>query len=89
MSPMLLTMVGGFAHLELRPHVVDHTIQRDTVSTRGLPTDLVDSVIDLITRSLRSYPLDMRAEDLRVTDSGIVVASIKGRTTLRGSGDTC
>lgn len=84
-----VTMVGGFAHLELRPHVVDHTIQVDTVSTRGLPTDLVDSVIDLITQSLQSYPLDMRADDLRVTDTGIVVALTGGRTTLQGSGDTC
>lgn len=84
-----MTVLGGLANLELRPHIVDHAIQVDTVSSRGLPTTLVDDILELITQSLRTFPLDMQADSLGVTGTGIVVKLSGGHTTLHGDSDTC
>ncbi|WP_157187614.1 LmeA family phospholipid-binding protein [Nocardia vinacea] len=84
-----VTALGGLAHLQLRPYVVDHKIRIDTVSTRGIPTDLTGNVIDIITESLQSYPLNLQAEELKVTGTGITVHLTGGHTTLEANSDSC
>ncbi|MEC3953946.1 DUF2993 domain-containing protein [Nocardia sp. CDC153] len=84
-----MTVLGGLAHFEVRPQVVDHTIQIDTVSSRGLPSGLVDQIMGVLTQSLQTLPLDTKADSLTVTNTGITVQLSGGQTTLHGSGDSC
>ncbi|MGW6117921.1 LmeA family phospholipid-binding protein [Nocardia sp. NPDC055165] len=85
---LAVSALGGLAHLELRPYVVDHRILIDTVAVRGLPTDLVDIMVETLVRSLQGYPLNLRADTLRVTDAGIVVALSGGPAPLRVDGSS-
>ncbi|MVU77259.1 DUF2993 domain-containing protein [Nocardia sp. ET3-3] len=84
-----MTVLGGLAHFEVRPQVVDHTIQINTVSSRGLPSGLVDDIMGVLTQSLQTLPLDTKADSLTVTNTGISVKLGGGQTTLHGSGDSC
>lgn len=84
-----MTVLGGLAHFEVRPHIVDHTIQVETVSSRGLPSGLVNDIMGVLTQSLQTLPLDMKADSLTVTNTGITVQLTGGQTTLHGGGDSC
>ncbi|MEV5833581.1 DUF2993 domain-containing protein [Nocardia sp. NPDC052112] len=84
-----ITALGDLAYLQLRPAIVDHKIHIDTVATRGIPTELTASVIDIITESLQSYPLNLQADDLKVTETGIKIQLTGGRTTLQASSESC
>ncbi|MEU6829899.1 hypothetical protein ABZ894_14740 [Nocardia beijingensis] len=53
----------------------------DTVSARGVPIDLADGIVNLLTRSLQSYPLNLQASGLKVTESGITIALTGSPTT--------
>ncbi|MCM6774841.1 DUF2993 domain-containing protein [Nocardia sp. CDC159] len=84
-------VLGGLADLRLRPQIVGDQIQVSTQSAQllglGLPTDLVDGIVQLMTQSLQSYPLDLKPTAIKVTDSGIEVKLTGGATRLQGSGD--
>ncbi|MBF6196129.1 DUF2993 domain-containing protein [Nocardia implantans] len=89
---LTLSVLGGFAELQLKPQIVNGTVQVETMSAQllgiGLPSDLVQGIVDLFTKSLQSYPLGMTATDLKVTDSGVDVHLSGGRTQLESSGDS-
>ncbi|MDX5313052.1 MAG: DUF2993 domain-containing protein, partial [Rhodococcus sp. (in: high G+C Gram-positive bacteria)] len=48
----------------------------------GLPTALVDGIVQILTESLQQYPLDMQATSVSVTDSGIAVTLEGGAYTM-------
>jgi hypothetical protein len=81
-------VLGGIATLRVRPHIVDDKIQVNTESAEllglGLPTDLVDGIVKLMTESLQSYPLDQHPKDVQITGTGLVVKLAGGATKLEG-----
>ncbi|MBJ8339740.1 DUF2993 domain-containing protein [Antrihabitans sp. YC3-6] len=66
---------GGLATLTVKPRIVGDVVQVDTMQAQvlgiGLPTDLVDGVVKVISDSLQAYPLGMKPKSLEVTDEGI------------------
>ncbi|WP_051406987.1 DUF2993 domain-containing protein [Nocardia sp. CNY236] len=83
---LTLTVLGGFGQLELKPQIQDGTVQMETTSAQlfgiGIPSDLVQSILDTFTEKLQSYPLGLAATHVEVTDSGIAVELAGGRTQL-------
>ncbi|MGA9873466.1 MAG: DUF2993 domain-containing protein [Rhodococcus sp. (in: high G+C Gram-positive bacteria)] len=67
--------VGGLAELTVKPTATGDRVNVETVDASilglGIPTDLVDSIVGVLTDSLQQYPLGMTPTDLTVTDSGI------------------
>lgn len=67
--------VGGLAQLTVEPTVVGDRVDIQTVDASilglGIPTDLVDSIVGILSDSLQQYPLDMTPTTLAVTDTGI------------------
>ncbi|MCZ4079225.1 DUF2993 domain-containing protein [Rhodococcus sp. H36-A4] len=67
--------VGGLAELTVKPVVAGGSVDVQTVGASilglGIPTDLVDSIVGVLSDSLQQYPLDMAPTALTVTDSGI------------------
>lgn len=67
--------VGGLAQLTVKPTVAGDHVDVQTVDASilglGIPTDLVDSIVGVLSDSLQQYPLDMTPTALTVTDSGI------------------
>lgn len=78
--------VGALANLTVQPQVVDGRVDFQTVDASilglGIPTDLVDSVVGVLTDSLQAYPLDMAPTSLTVTDSGIELTLEGGQYTI-------
>ncbi|MFQ6398419.1 DUF2993 domain-containing protein [Nocardia sp. KC 131] len=83
---LTLDVLGGLAQLQVQPKVTDGVVQIDTKSAQllgmGLPTDLVQGIVDVFSQSLQSYPLGMKATDIKVTDDGIEVKLAGGHTEL-------
>ncbi len=67
--------VGGLAELTVEPTVAGDRVDVQTVNASilglGIPTDLVDSIVGVLSDSLQQYPLGMTPTNLTVTDSGI------------------
>jgi hypothetical protein len=75
------------AQLVVKPVVADDKIEVKTQNAQvlgfGLPTDLVDSVVKLITASLQqNYPLGMTVKSVRVVDDGVQVGLQGGQYDL-------
>ncbi|MFF3571743.1 LmeA family phospholipid-binding protein [Nocardia jiangxiensis] len=86
-------VLGGLADLELTPRIVNDKIQVDTnkatlLGVIGIPNDLVDNIVQSMTKSLQSYPLDMHPSQLTVTDSGIDVKLAGGPSTMQADPNT-
>lgn len=68
-------IVGGLAALTVAPTVSGDTIDVRTTDASilgiGIPTDLADSVVGILTDSLTTFPLGMTPDTLTVTDTGI------------------
>ncbi|OYD68706.1 LmeA family phospholipid-binding protein [Rhodococcus sp. OK302] len=69
---------AGLAKLTVKPTVTDGVVDVKTVGAEvlgfGLPTDLVDGVVQTLTDSLQTYPLGMQPTKLTVTDSAIQIS---------------
>lgn len=78
--------VGGFADLTVQPTVQNGKVDVETVSAAilglGLPTALVDGIVEILTDSLQQYPLGMEPTSLTVTDSGIDVSLQGGQYVM-------
>ncbi|MEV6323185.1 DUF2993 domain-containing protein [Nocardia sp. NPDC051787] len=89
---LTLAVLGGLAELQLKPQILNGTVEVETMSAQllgvGVPSDLVQSIVDIFTQSLQSYPFGMSATDLKVTDSGVVVKLAGGRAQLESAGDS-
>ncbi|MEV6137345.1 DUF2993 domain-containing protein [Nocardia sp. NPDC051990] len=83
---LTLDVLGGLAQLQVKPEVKDGTVQIETMSAAllgiGIPKDLVSGIVDVFTQSLQSYPLGMKATEVKVTDNGVAVKLAGGRTEL-------
>ncbi|WP_330250678.1 DUF2993 domain-containing protein [Nocardia sp. NBC_00565] len=83
---LTLDVLGGISELQVKPQVKDGTVQVETMSASllgmGLPTDLVQGIVEVFTESLQSYPLGLKATEVKVTDNGIAVQLAGGRTEL-------
>jgi hypothetical protein len=84
---LTLDVLGGIAQLQLHPTVQNGKVQVETESAQllgvGLPTDLVQGIVDLFSQSLQSYPLGLQPTDIKVTDNGIAVKLSGGHTDLQ------
>ncbi|GAB2679164.1 LmeA family phospholipid-binding protein [Nocardia goodfellowii] len=82
-----LQVLGGIADLQVTPHIVGGRVEANTRSAQlfgiGLPTDLADSIVELLTKILQSYPMDLKPTEVRITDSGITVRPSGGATRLQ------
>ncbi|MFC9896746.1 DUF2993 domain-containing protein [Nocardia sp. NPDC127579] len=90
---LTLKVLGGLAELEVKPAISNGAVVVETQSAEllglGLPTDLVQGIVDVISKSLQSYPFDMKPTEISVTDDGIAVRLNGGRSELPASqGDT-
>lgn len=87
---LTLDVLGGLAQLQVQPMVRNGNVEVETKSAQllgiGLPTDLVQGIVETFTQSLQSYPLGLRAQKVDVTDDGVVVHLSGGRTVLESSG---
>lgn len=84
---LTITVGGaGLAEFTAKPVVSDGVVSVDTTEASilgiGLPTALVDGVVDILSAGLQQYPLDMRATDVQVTGEGIELALEGGRFVL-------
>ncbi|MFE3544110.1 DUF2993 domain-containing protein [Nocardia sp. NPDC059177] len=88
---LTLDVLGGLAQLEVVPSVRNGNVTIETKSAQllgiGLPTDLVQGIVETFTQSLQSYPLGLKATDVQVTDDGVIVNLEGGRTTLESTTD--
>lgn len=79
-------IVGGLAQLTVKPVVQGDAIVVETVDASilgiGIPTDLADSVVKILTDSLQAYPLGMTPDALEVTDTGIHMTLSGGQYTI-------
>ncbi|MET9212157.1 MULTISPECIES: LmeA family phospholipid-binding protein [unclassified Nocardia] len=86
---LTLDVIGGLAQLQVQPMVRDGNVVVETKSAQllgiGLPTDLVQGIVETFTQSLQSYPLGLRAQEVRVTDDGVTVLLAGGKTTLESA----
>ncbi|MEU0501588.1 DUF2993 domain-containing protein [Nocardia sp. NPDC005998] len=83
---LTLDVLGGIAQLQVKPQVKNGAVEIETMSAAllgiALPTDLVSGIVGVFTQSLQSYPLGMKATEIKVTDNGIAVKLAGGRTEL-------
>jgi hypothetical protein len=74
---------AGLAQLVVRPVVGSGEVDVQTVSAEvlgfGIPTDLVDGVVQIISAGLQIYPLGMTPQSLDVDDTGITMSLAGGR----------
>lgn len=85
-----LDVLGGLAQLQVQPTARNGNVEVETTSAQllgiGLPTDLVQGIVETFSQSLQSYPLGLRAQQVEVTDDGVAVHLSGGRTPLESSG---
>ncbi|EHI40606.1 hypothetical protein OPAG_00647 [Rhodococcus opacus PD630] len=81
---------AGLADLTVKPEIVNGTVKVQTVGAEilgfGLPTDLVDGVVQTLTSSLQTYPLGMQPTSLKVTDDAIEITLEGGAYTMPAAG---
>ncbi|MEE2032053.1 LmeA family phospholipid-binding protein [Rhodococcus chondri] len=77
---------NGLAEFTARPVVTDGLITVETTDATilgiGLPTALVDGVVQILTAGLQQYPLGMQATSVDVTDSSVQLTLEGGRFVL-------
>ncbi len=77
---------GGLAQLVVRPTLGNGDVDVQTVSAEvlgfGIPTDLVDGVVQIISAGLQIYPLGMTPNAVHVDDTGISMSLAGGTYEL-------
>ena len=77
---------AGLAELTVKPHLVGDTVQVDTMNASlfgiGIPTDLVDGIVKVISASLQTYPLGMTPKSFKITDTGLEISLSGGQFTM-------
>lgn len=86
--------LNGIGKLEVKPSINGNRVQVDTKDAEvlgfGLPTDLVDGVVKVISDGLQIYPIGMTPKTLQVTDSGIHLTLAGGSFDLpKGTTGSC
>ncbi|MDV2474537.1 LmeA family phospholipid-binding protein [Rhodococcus zopfii] len=77
---------GGLAEFTVRPVVQAGVVAVETVDASvlgfGLPTALVDSVVQILATGLQQYPLGMQATAVAVDDNGVNLTLEGGSFTM-------
>ncbi|NLV79891.1 MAG: DUF2993 domain-containing protein [Rhodococcus sp.] len=77
---------AGLAEFTVRPVITTGVVSVETTDASvlglGIPTALVDGVVDILTSGLQQYPLGMRATEVHVSDSGVQLTLEGGQFTL-------
>ncbi|WP_327149414.1 LmeA family phospholipid-binding protein [Nocardia sp. NBC_01329] len=83
---LTMKVLGGFGAMQLTPQIqdgkVDIAVSQAQFLGIGVPDELVQGVVDLMTESLQTYPMGLEPSALRVTGSGIEVDLRGGPTEL-------
>lgn len=84
-----IAILGSLAGITAKPMVVGDTIKIEvteaTLFGMGIPTELPQQIVDILTKGLTQYPLELKPEALTVTDTGIEVNLVGGPTSLSAS----
>lgn len=76
----------GLAEFTARPVVNNGVVAVETTDATilgiGLPTALVDGVVQILASGLQQYPLGMQATEVRVTDAGVELELEGGRFVM-------
>lgn len=87
-----LDVLGGLAQLQVQPVIKGGVIEVETMSAQllgmGLPTDLVQGIVEVFTKSLQSYPYNLTPTEVKVTDDGIAVRLTGTRAELPAATDS-
>ncbi|NLE78925.1 MAG: DUF2993 domain-containing protein [Rhodococcus sp.] len=77
---------AGLAEMTVKPTAAGGTVNIDTTGAEilgfGLPTDLVDGIVQTLTDSLQTYPLGMAPTSVTVTDEAIDISLEGGSYTM-------
>lgn len=77
---------NGLAEFTARPVVSEGVVTVETTDATilgiGLPTALVDGVVQILASGLQQYPLGMQATEVRVTDAGVELELEGGRFVM-------
>ncbi|WP_040792761.1 LmeA family phospholipid-binding protein [Nocardia paucivorans] len=81
-----MRVLGGIGTLQVVPQIRDGKVDVQVSSASllgiGIPNDLAEGVVDLMTDSLQTYPMGLQPTEVRVTDSGLEVDLHGGPTRL-------
>lgn len=83
---LTMQVLGGLGALQLTPEIVGGKVQMQVAQAQflgiGVPDDLAEGVVDLMTESMQVYPLGLQPTELRVTDNGVEIDLHGGRAQL-------
>jgi hypothetical protein len=83
---------AGLAELVVRPTLGNGDVDVQTVSAEvlgfGIPTDLVDGVVQILSAGLQIYPLGMTPNAVHVDDTGITMSLAGGSYELPPANDS-
>lgn len=81
-----MQVLGGLGTLQVIPQIRDGKVDVQVSSASllgiGIPNDLAEGVVDLMTESLQTYPMGLEPTEVRVIDSGLEVNLRGGPTQL-------
>lgn len=94
---LTMGVLGGLGSIRLTPQIVDGKVQLEVGQAQflgiGVPQDLAEGVVNLMTESMQTYPLGLQPTELRVTDNGVEIDLQGGRAELpappEGSDTSC
>lgn len=83
---LTMGMIGGIAQMQLRPEIQDSKVDVQMRSAEilgiGIPNDLAQSVVDMVSEGFQNYPLGLEPTAVEVTDAGVEVELAGGHTEL-------
>lgn len=83
---LTMAVLGGLGELQITPQIVDGKVQLEVGQAQflgiGVPEDLAEGVVNLMTESMQVYPLGLEPTELRVTDSGVEIDLKGGQAEL-------
>lgn len=83
---LTMAVLGGLGELQITPQIVDGKVQLEVGQAQflgiGVPEDLAEGVVNLMTESMQVYPLGLEPTELRVTDNGVEIDLKGGQAEL-------
>ncbi|NNH74763.1 DUF2993 domain-containing protein [Nocardia uniformis] len=85
-NTLTFAVLGGLAGLTVKPQVAGDRVEVTTEAASllgfGLPTALVEDIVDLMAQSLQSYPMGLQPTKVQVDSDGLHVSLAGGKTEL-------
>ncbi len=83
---LTMAVLGGLGELQITPQIVDGKVQLEVGQAQflgiGVPEDLAEGVVNLMTESMQVYPLGLEPTEVRVTDNGVEIDLKGGQAEL-------